>query len=294
MKNFEEIFNECIEQMLLGKSIDECVAQYPEYAAELEPILQDVWYLTDMGSLINKSLASQDFRQSRSNVIERLSHRFNKRTRIIKPFVLALSSLGILLFIFAGVTFASQNSFPGQPLYNIKRVSEKAYLKLITNKQKRADAIVFLTLRRLYEYKASADENNQSELITTLQEYGAILYLNNQEIHATFIGLILNSELSEDIKDLIVKKDKENENKSKNDKKNSVKVEDNKRDSANDDANNDEGADDVDQDNENGAHEDFDDDENTSKKEEDEDVDDEDDTEDNGDEDDDEVDENND
>lgn len=37
---FEDILNECIDRLLQGESLEQCLQRYPEQAAELKPLLQ--------------------------------------------------------------------------------------------------------------------------------------------------------------------------------------------------------------------------------------------------------------
>ena len=39
-RHFEEIFNECIERLRQGDSIENCLLNYPAEAAEIEPLLR--------------------------------------------------------------------------------------------------------------------------------------------------------------------------------------------------------------------------------------------------------------
>ena len=40
-REFDNIFDECLERILTGEeTVEQCLASYPEYAAELEPLLQ--------------------------------------------------------------------------------------------------------------------------------------------------------------------------------------------------------------------------------------------------------------
>ena len=42
-KQFNNIFNECLEHLLTGQeTIEQCLQRYPEYATELEPLLRTV------------------------------------------------------------------------------------------------------------------------------------------------------------------------------------------------------------------------------------------------------------
>ena len=39
-KKLEKIFNECIERMQMGESVEDCLRRYPMHTAELEPLLR--------------------------------------------------------------------------------------------------------------------------------------------------------------------------------------------------------------------------------------------------------------
>ena len=39
-EGFEDILNECIDCLLRGESLEQCLQRYPEQAAELRPLLQ--------------------------------------------------------------------------------------------------------------------------------------------------------------------------------------------------------------------------------------------------------------
>ena len=42
-KEFDNIFNECLEHLLTGQeTIEQCLQRYPAYAKELEPLLRTV------------------------------------------------------------------------------------------------------------------------------------------------------------------------------------------------------------------------------------------------------------
>src|SRR4030042_4639447 len=41
-ERFEDILSECIDRVLQGESVEQCLAGYPEQARELEPLLRTV------------------------------------------------------------------------------------------------------------------------------------------------------------------------------------------------------------------------------------------------------------
>jgi hypothetical protein len=46
-KEFDNIFNECMERLLAGgETIEQCLQRYPAYAKELEPLLRIPYFLS--------------------------------------------------------------------------------------------------------------------------------------------------------------------------------------------------------------------------------------------------------
>ena len=41
-KEFDNIFDECLERILEGETLEQCLARYPEQADELKPLLETV------------------------------------------------------------------------------------------------------------------------------------------------------------------------------------------------------------------------------------------------------------
>ena len=80
---------------------------------------------------------------------------------------LAVVALVILLGS-AGVTFAAQNSLPGQPLYPVKRFSEEANISLKFNEKDKRKARIQLTTKRVDEISKliSNDPERAEEALT--------------------------------------------------------------------------------------------------------------------------------
>ena len=41
-KQWDNILNECVERLLRGETVEQCLESYPEHAVELEPLLRTV------------------------------------------------------------------------------------------------------------------------------------------------------------------------------------------------------------------------------------------------------------
>ncbi|MFN8377965.1 MAG: LysM peptidoglycan-binding domain-containing protein [Anaerolineae bacterium] len=123
-----EVFNDCVERMRAGASIDECLSRYPEYAADLRPML----------------LSAEAVRRARVSASEtqqaQLSARFRfeaemqqdtRRRRGIPVLARYAAAAVAILVIGSGVLAAlSQSALPGDPLYGIKRAGEQMLMAL--------------------------------------------------------------------------------------------------------------------------------------------------------------------
>jgi len=78
---------------------------------------------------------------------------------------------GLLVFLMAGGTVAvAQNSLPGEPLYGLKRVTEKG-MALVTGQDKVASANLELAAKRLEEINTISQKNLVKNLPAAFEEY---------------------------------------------------------------------------------------------------------------------------
>jgi hypothetical protein len=112
------IFNECIEQLAAGQSVDACLRLYPNDAARLRPMLETGQLVGRMSYPLVEVTAAQE------QVWSRIERAYNppqpvRRMRFPRQSLWLAAVLAALL-ILAGVMAAAQNSAPGDPLYGVK------------------------------------------------------------------------------------------------------------------------------------------------------------------------------
>ena len=148
-----EAFDDCISQMAAGRSINDCLRRYPQYAAALKPMLE-------VGKLVERSqpgtfeVATAQAR-IRARMVERLQA--PPRRRSYAGWVAVAASL---LIAAAAVFGAAENSLPGDPLYGVKRFVENARSALIGEQfaARRLDEIqVLLALKRSADVTFTGD-----------------------------------------------------------------------------------------------------------------------------------------
>jgi hypothetical protein len=148
-------FEDCVNRMAAGQTVEECIALYPDLALTLRPMLE-------AGLLAKRAqFAQAEVDQARERVRSRLEASLDavppRRTNIIRPafYTLATAAAAVVL-IFLGLLPFAETSLPGDPLYAVKRLGEDVQVALPSNQelkssleQRRVDEVKqLLTLKR--------------------------------------------------------------------------------------------------------------------------------------------------
>ncbi len=126
------VFNDCVDRIAQGHSIDDCLRRYPQYASTLRPMLE-------AGLLVQRiRLQPADVLAAQTHVRQRFEDALRapppRRTSFALQFVYAIAAIFIVGFIAVGsLTTLSQNSLPGDPLYGAKIFGEGLQRSLFDN-----------------------------------------------------------------------------------------------------------------------------------------------------------------
>ncbi len=166
--HFEQALDECIRLVLRGVPVSECLARYPEHAAELEPELAAV---TAVVSVYNRRPSATAMLRSRQRLEAELAALAGQERPRPKK---ALSWLGmsarrwavaaalLLVLVTAGfgTTTASAHALPGQPLYAVKQATEQVRLAFTFSNQGKADLYLAYAQTRAEEMGALITDGN--------------------------------------------------------------------------------------------------------------------------------------
>ncbi len=161
--DFEAIFEECVDQIVSGESsLEECLARYPQYEAQLEPLLYTIVRLQDEAQPVRpSSLFRSRLRSELNRVIEN-----SPRRKRAMPFFVWRIALNVAVLIFALVmtnTVFAQRALPGEQLYDWKLASE-TFWRTVTTDPLGTD--LKISERRIDEYVAvSSDEARRREVL---------------------------------------------------------------------------------------------------------------------------------
>ncbi len=150
---FNEILNECLEELARGRSIEACLEKHPEQAESLRPLLETALMTRRASSTVRPRA---DFRE-RARLQFRAAIHSSLTTREPRRFHLRFGMAGAvaltLVVLISGVSTvaAAGNSMPDQPLYPVKLASEQAKVALASSPIKKAEVYVRLADLRVDE-----------------------------------------------------------------------------------------------------------------------------------------------
>ena len=164
---FEDVLETCVDQIATGAtSLEECLALYPQYAEEMEPILLAATELKQ-GRQIRPSPFLKGRIRAELNHVMKHSPRQKRRLwffpwRMQLNVALLMSALIVTNMVFA------QGALPGESLYNWKLASERIW-RFVSIDPLATD--LQLSNRRIDEYVAvSSDETRRARVLTGYNE----------------------------------------------------------------------------------------------------------------------------
>ncbi|MFC1948497.1 DUF5667 domain-containing protein, partial [Chloroflexota bacterium] len=167
-KEFNNILDECLDRLMFkGDTLELCLADYPQYADELKPLLE--------ASLITSQISSlepdQEFKtKARNELLTVLREAEEKRSRSLfrfgsQPRWASLVAVVVTLLIATGGTAAASiGSMPDEFLYPVKRATEQVQLAFTFTNLGKAEAYARMANRRVEEIVYMANENDIDEI----------------------------------------------------------------------------------------------------------------------------------
>jgi hypothetical protein len=162
-KQFDNILNECLEKLITGQeTVEQCLQRYPQYAAELEPLLRTA-------TMVNKAVdvkPSAEFR-AKARYEMRLKMAQSKapvRTparaaRYVPRWAIAVGTAMLVFVLGGGSVLASTGVMPGNVLYGVKLAKETVQVKLAGSTEKKTELYVTMAATRVAEMTWMAGNN---------------------------------------------------------------------------------------------------------------------------------------
>lgn len=147
---FELILDQALQLRAAGSSVEACLARFPQYAAELRPLLETAAHAAG-GLRAGEPLPTPDLGRGRTRVLR--AARWS-RSPTAGPLWRWATALAFGLALIFGVSVASAQSLPGDGLYPVKRALEAAQLALAADLNTRLRLEAEHNVRRQDEARA--------------------------------------------------------------------------------------------------------------------------------------------
>lgn len=175
-KGIETILDECLAGLAEGESLEACLERHPHWRGELEPLLRTALALRqayaqpapaqEALARVRTGFLAEAQRRQRA-LAERRQRgwlRWRPQFGFSRGLATALVTLVLLIGLLGGGSIVSASSLPGDPLYGVKRASEKMLLLLTFDAQQRAALEQQLESRRVEEVKKVVEQGRQVEV----------------------------------------------------------------------------------------------------------------------------------
>ncbi len=164
-REFDDILEECLGRVLRGEPIESCLADYPEHAPGLGPLLQTALDTRQAAAI-----------KPRPEFRERAWYQFQAALRDMEPkehrsffswqprWVTAVVAIFAVLVIGSGTVAAAGNSLPDNPLYSVKLATEAVRLAFTPSDLGKAELYAQFADKRVDEIIAMADKGNNEQV----------------------------------------------------------------------------------------------------------------------------------
>ena len=132
-QELSEALNDCLDRLIQGESIQECLSLYPRHAQELEPLLQVALATMRVADSARPSPAAKarNFERLTQAVAESGTERQRKSAwgwprwiPVASPILVGVAAIAVFVMTAGAATAASSNSVPGEPLHWVKTTKE--------------------------------------------------------------------------------------------------------------------------------------------------------------------------
>lgn len=152
----DDILARLLEEIEHGKSIQDCLAEFPERAEELAPLLYLAGAITQTPKPVPRPEAVQQVIRNVRQKVQRdesPARRFSWRSSWLRPVIVRTALAACLIIVLGWTTVRlSAASLPGEFLYPVKRLSEQVQYFFTTSPEGKAELHIRYADRRTTEF----------------------------------------------------------------------------------------------------------------------------------------------
>jgi hypothetical protein len=170
--NINETLNQCLDRLLKGEPISQILADYPDQASELEPLLR-IAVATQAFSRVQprldfKARARYEFMSAARELEAQPKRRSIFKWRWQPAWAISLAAVVVVALGGGATVVASNYSMPGETLYSVKLATEQVRLALTVSDVTKTELNAEYANRRTeeIEYLATAGSSEQIQKTT--------------------------------------------------------------------------------------------------------------------------------
>ena len=216
-EEFDEMFDACLDRMAEGRSIEECLVDYPEHRERLRALLEAADTALSSATFVTPGASAKARGRARlRQQLEaglpvpsgkgRLWRRISVPDLVTVPLAAVLGFMLVVLAVGSIAAVATDDSVPGDSLYWVKRTRENVMLTFSRSDTGKAEAHAELAgvraeeMRKLIEQgRIAAAEQHldavREHLRASAQYAGIVITLNRIEMPSTRISIERSTEL---------------------------------------------------------------------------------------------------
>ena len=179
-EEFEYILDDCIDRLLRGESLEQCLQRYPEQAAELKPLLC-VALTTYQASAVEPR---SEFRAGARYQIHSILYAEKQKPKVkrlsllgwVPRWAVIVASVVLIILIAGGGTVAAaSDSLPGETLYPVKLATERVQLAFTFSDMGKAKLHAKFAGRRIEEMARIAERGDSERVEGLVSRFDAHL-----------------------------------------------------------------------------------------------------------------------
>jgi len=171
-EGFNNLLNECIERIMHGETVEECLRRYPEQAEALKPLLQTVLKARQASQIKPEAAFKSRARQEFQRAVYETQARKREKTgwlhwRWQSAWAMAIIAVLIVLLGGGGAVVAAAGSMPDNPLYPVKIAAEQIQMSLTFSDIGKAELNAKLADERVNElvYLAEKGDGEKVQIV---------------------------------------------------------------------------------------------------------------------------------
>jgi len=166
-QEFDNILDECLERILArGETVEQCLARYPEEAAELEPLLRTSLFAKKAAEIKPRPEFRERARYQMRAALREMAEKRERRFSLFSwqpRWATVVVAVLVLLLASGGTVAAAGNSMPDGPLYPVKLATERVRLALTPSALGKAELYAKLADKRVAEIIKMADKGKPEQ-----------------------------------------------------------------------------------------------------------------------------------